>query len=522
MEVNDVLGWEGNEAVKNQINNEKIYYTNKIQKKNKAFFAKTQERNIVITDEAIYNFKGTTQKRRIPIKSLIGVTITEKNNQFIIHGNREEYDYLLISPDRKKIISILQNLYESATNQDLLFSSNDCKDLSKMVVSKKQKKKSPELSKIDKQKLQSIKEYLDEKVAVEEPIEQEENIINTNTKAIDEFKKDNKFKSGVTFEQFEIISLIGQGHTANIYLASYNGGMVALKVFDKAYLYQNDLIEKVLLEKNILSSYNDEEFIIHMKFYFMTNEKICFVLPFYPGGDLYSLLEANGPFDESIAAFYAVQIAHMINFLHSKNIIYRDLKLENLLVDENGYLVLTDFGSCKMVEDKNELECSFDGSVDYMSPELISGEGYGFMTDWWSYGILIYELLYGIPPFHEGSTDRILDLITNSNVRYPSKINLSANTKDFINRLLKKSPKDRLGQNFKTIFSQPFFVNSNVNSILNRKYISQITPTIVQENPIFNFDNLYTNKKIEVFTKSYDNDILDNIQNYFEEFENKN
>ena len=109
------------------------------------------------------------------------------------------------------------------------------------------------------------------------------------------------------------------------------------------------------------------------------------------------------PFDEAITAFYAVQIDNMLSFLHTKNIVYRDLKLENTMVDENGYLVLIDFVSCKIIEEKTELQCSFDGSIDYMSPEEVSGEGHGMMSDWWSYGVLIYELLFGKPPFHEGS-----------------------------------------------------------------------------------------------------------------------
>jgi serine/threonine protein kinase len=250
----------------------------------------------------------------------------------------------------------------------------------------------------------------------------------------------------------------------------------------------------------------------------MTNTKICFVLPFYSGGDLYSFLEANGPFDESTSAFYAAQIAHMLSFLHSKNIVYRDLKLENIMIDENGYLVLIDFGSCKIIEEKTELQCSFDGSIDYMAPEVISGEGHGMMADWWSFGILVYELLCGKPPFHEGSTDRILDLISTSNVRFPSKMRISSVTRDFIIRLLKKIPKDRIGQNeFHQITTHHFFQGTNVNSIVNRKITPPITPSISGD-PLSNFDNIFTNQGIEDFEDSQDASVLGQIGDLFEDF----
>jgi serine/threonine protein kinase len=334
----------------------------------------------------------------------------------------------------------------------------------------------------------------------------------------DEFKKDNKYREGISFMHFEIISLIGKGNTANIYLANYEGEMVALKVIDKAFIYQMEMIDKILLEKNILSSFSDEKFLCHMKFFFMTNTKICFVLPFYPGGDLFTMLENKGPFDEATAGFYGAQVAHMISFLHSKNIVYRDLKLENLMVNENGYLVLIDFGSCKVIEEKTELQCSFDGSIDYMAPEVISGDGHGMMADWWSFGILIYELLCGKPPFHEGSTERILDLITTSNIRFPSKMRVSSVTRDFIVRLLKKNPKERIGQNeFQQIVTHHFFQGSNVNSVINQKYSPPLTPNISGD-PLANFESIYTNQGIEDFNGSYDSGILDQIGNEFEDF----
>ena len=252
----------------------------------------------------------------------------------------------------------------------------------------------------------------------------------------------------------------------------------------------------------------------------MKNKKICFVLPFYPGGDLYSFLELKGPLEESILPFYAVQVAYIISFLHSKNIIYRDLKLENLMLDENGYLVLIDFGSCKIMEEKTELQSSFDGSIDYMAPEVISGEGHNMMADWWSYGILLYELLFGKPPFHDGSTNRILDLITTSNVRYSSKNNISSITKDFLNKLLKKNPKERIGQNeFNQIISHHFFQSTNINAIVEQKFTPPLMPNFSKD-PLINFEAIYTNQEIENFEQTTNPEYNDQIDEIFNVFKN--
>ena len=514
VEIIDKLNFEDNSTIKEKIGDENIYFSDKVSKINTSIFTKTQERNFVITDQAIYNFKGTELKRRIKIEDLKCITIAKLSDEFIIHGNENEYDYLFVSQERKKIINILQAVYETLTHKNLLFCIKNDSSLSKFLVVKKERKKNPNAFKIDKKDLMSIKEFIDS-----------DGSLNINThpssqKLEEEFQKNKTYKENITFSDFDIIALIGQGNTANIYLATYQDDYVALKVIDKAYIYENDMLDNIALEKNILSSFTSEKFLCHMKFFFMTNTKICFVLPFYPGGDLYTFLESKGPFDDSTTAYYGVQVAHMLSFLHSKNIVYRDLKLENLMLDENGYLVLIDFGSCKIIEEKTELQSSFDGSIDYMAPEVISGEGHGMMADWWSYGVLMYELLCGKPPFHEGSTDRILDLITTSNVRFSSKIKASSVTRDFINKLLKKSPKERIGQNeFNQITTHHFFQSTNINAIISQKLTPPLMPND-PEDPYDNFDTTFTNQEIENFEESTNPEVIDQINELFNEFKN--
>ena len=509
----DHKNFMNDQEIKAMLGHEDIYYSGKITKVRQGIFASNQERTLLITDQAVYNLKGKEKKRRIEIANLNGITISRYTDQFIIHGKNDDYDYLYSSTDRLKIIEILEVIYESVTQTELLFSIQNDKDLTKYVVNKVERKKNPNLFKIEPTQLMSIREFVESGGSMK---------INTHQGSLlleDEFKKGLRYKNE-SLSNFNLQCIIGKGKSSIVYLAEYNGTYVALKVFDKLNLYKNDLIERVELEKNILSSFTDKKFLCHMKFYFTTKTKLVFVLPFYPGGDLFNMLIKTGRFDETTTAFYAAQIANIISFLHSKNIAYRDLKLENLMVDENGYLVLIDFGSCKIIEDHNELEGSFVGSADYMSPEVVNGEGHNLMTDWWSFGIIIYELLYGIPPFHDKKIERCFDLISSVNLRFPSRIKLNATTKDIILKLLKKNPNERFGKGeYDQIIAHPFFESINPSNVINYKTNAPKKPYISEDDITLNFDKIYTNLEIDTTEKATDLTLLNQVSALFEEFE---
>ena len=509
----DNKNFANNQEIKAMLGHEDIYFSDKIIKVRQGIFNSNQERTLLITDQAVYNLKGKEKKRRIEISDLNGITISRFSDQFIIHGKDTEYDYLFSSPNRLKIIEILETIYESVTQTELLFSIQNDKDLSKYVITKEEKKKQPGLFRIEPKQLMSIREFIESNGNMS---------INTHVGSQlleEEFKKGNYYKNE-SMSNFNLKSIIGKGKSSTVYLAEYKGENVVLKVFDKFYIYKNDLIERIILEKNILCSFTNKTFLCHMKFYFTTKTNVVFVLPFYPGGDLFNLLLKTGRFDETSTAFYATQIANIISFLHSKNIVYRDLKLENLMVDEDGYLVLIDFGSCKIIEDPSELEGSFIGTPDYMSPEVLNGEGHNFMTDWWSFGILIYELIYGIPPFHDMKIERCFDLISSVNLRFPTSVHVNGATKDLILKLLKKNPNERFGKGeFEQITHHPFFESVNPTNIINQKTNSPRKPYISEENPTLNFDPIYTNLEIEDLEKAIDLTLLNQISVLLEEFE---
>ena len=161
VEIEDKLDIENNPVIKSQIGDEKIYFSDKMSKKTVELFSKTQERILVITEIALYNIKVNEIKKRLKIEDLKGITVSKTSNQFIIHGNKNEYDCLYIYGNRKKLIKILQSLYESLTSKDLLFCQKNEKDLSKFVVTKKERTINPFLFKIEQTELTSIKDYIE-------------------------------------------------------------------------------------------------------------------------------------------------------------------------------------------------------------------------------------------------------------------------------------------------------------------------------------------------------------------------
>ena len=425
IENEDFLGLASDASVKQYLNGEKLIYSCKVIKENR--FGMNQERSLVISDKAIYNLKEKEFQRRIEITKIKGITVSKISDQFVIHGNEEEYDYLIISKNKVRLITLIQEVYESFTAKDLLFTISTEKKLGKLVATKKEKANNPKTFKMDTSHLIDIQEFIIHKGVIDL------NIYFAKTAVLNSLKKNYKYEEH-TLDDFEILKCVGMGRGSKIYAAKYkkdNDKLCALKVIDKTYIAKHNLFEELILEKDILSSF-DCPFIAQMLFHFQTTTKIVFVLPFYKKGDLFQYLINKKTIGETNVAFIAVQIAIMLEALHEKNILYRDLKPENICIDDNGYLCLVDFGLCKVLETKDELSTSFCGSTEYMSPEMIKGEGHNRGTDLWAFGILIYELLYGYVPFRDDKKEYLLDLITEAELRFSERKKLSKNALDFI------------------------------------------------------------------------------------------
>ncbi|TNV83529.1 hypothetical protein FGO68_gene12794 [Halteria grandinella] len=270
------------------------------------------------------------------------------------------------------------------------------------------------------------------------------------------------------FEDYRLVRRLAKSGCGAVYLVLHKTKkqFFAMKSIRKDFIIKNEMIDCLVNEKTIMQE-ADHPFILKLISYFQLPLRIYFLMDFFPGGDLKTHQRRYNRFSEDVVRFFAAQIALALVHLHSKGIVYRDLKPENILVQEDGYLMLADFGIAARLRE-GELSQSFCGTYDYMAPEMLKkdSEGHSFPLDWWSFGILVYELLIGICPFYNHNHHATMKQILSRRHAWPpekefqSVYNFSSVTKDFVDKLLVKDPKLRLGsENSEDVLQHPFFKN---------------------------------------------------------------
>ena len=227
----------------------------------------------------------------------------------------------------------------------------------------------------------------------------------------------------LSIDDFSLLGVLGKGTYGKILLVRKNDTeeVLALKTVKKQRLSRRSQIERVTTERTILEEVN-HPFIIKLKYAFQSNEKLYLVIEYCPGGELINYLSRR--MEEPKVKFYAGCIVLAIEYLHSKNIIYRDLKPENLLIDKRGYLKLTDFGLSKQTTKLNTF--TMIETTEYTAPEMVRETGHGRASDWWSFGCLLYELLVGHPPFRDQDERILSHKILNDEVFYPEFLSYEA------------------------------------------------------------------------------------------------
>ena len=248
-------------------------------------------------------------------------------------------------------------------------------------------------------------------------------------------------KQKFNLEEFIIMRTLGTGSFGRVHLIQKksNGKYYAMKVMKKSEVVRLKQVEHTLNEKHILEVV-DMPFLVNMLGAFQDSVNLYFVMEYVAGGELFSLLRRSQRFPNQTAKFYAAQVVLAFEYLHSKDIVYRDLKPENLLVDSNGYLKITDFGFAKYVTDVTWTLC---GTPDYLAPEIIQSKGYGRAVDWWALGVLIYEMLAGYPPFFDDDHVRLYEKILSGRLKFPSHFDPEA--KDLVKNLLTADLSKRFG-----------------------------------------------------------------------------
>lgn len=221
------------------------------------------------------------------------------------------------------------------------------------------------------------------------------------------------------------------------------GEMFALKVLRKDNIIKRNQVEHTKTERSVLG-YVNHPFIVSLNMAFQSKDKLYFVLDYCAGGELFFHLGKLGKFPESRARFYAAEITLAISYVHSLDIIYRDLKPENVLLDARGHVRLTDFGLSKEgISSSSSGANSFCGTPEYLAPEILNRQGHGRAVDWWSLGALLYEMLTGLPPFYCQDREKLFEKIRKSDLLYPQS--LSRPAKSLLRGLLTRDPVQRLG-----------------------------------------------------------------------------
>ena len=398
--------------------------------------------------------------------------------------------------------------------------------LKNYVTLKKEKKNNPKFTRMLLNQLTDINTYLNKNKNISSQNKNNNNDNNDNdnnnitrgrTKTM--FSSHKSIKE-VKLEDFKILKIIGRGSFGKVSLVEYipTNEIYAMKSLKKDILIEQEQIENTILEKNILENIN-YPLLCNLIFCFQTEERIYFIMPFLSGGELFQHLRKFRTFDEQKVKFYSSQIALAIEYLHNKGIIYRDLKPENILMDEKGYLRLADFGMAKKLNN-NEKAMSFCGTPEYLAPEIIIGEGHDKNADWWSFGILIYEMLCGLPPFYVENLERMYELIKSGPLKFPKRITLSDEAKDIIKKLLERNVKKRLGYNgIKEIKEHPFFKDIDFNLIEQKKIPAPFIPKINDKMDVTYFDEEFTSEDTGMsFIPEKNLDIIKANQDKFKDF----
>ncbi|KAI8821016.1 camp-dependent protein kinase catalytic subunit [Fimicolochytrium jonesii] len=246
---------------------------------------------------------------------------------------------------------------------------------------------------------------------------------------------------GLALSDFVMLKTLGTGTFGRVYLTRYRDTdrFYAMKVLSKKDVVRLKQVEHINSEKNILSRI-DHPFLVTMDCTFQDDRNLYMLLEYVVGGELFSHLRRAGRFSNDMTRFYAAEIVLAIEYLHSMDIIYRDLKPENLLLDNRGDIKITDFGFAKEVQDRTWTLC---GTPEYLAPEIIQSKGHGKAVDWWALGILIFEMLAGYPPYFDDNPFGIYEKILTGRLSFPPYFDPAA--KDLIKKLLAPDRTKRLG-----------------------------------------------------------------------------
>uniref|UniRef100_A0A8C6LDU5 protein kinase C n=1 Tax=Nothobranchius furzeri TaxID=105023 RepID=A0A8C6LDU5_NOTFU len=338
-------------------------------------------------------------------------------------------------------------------------------------------------------------------------------------------------RSGVALGlgDFELIRVIGRGSYAKVLLVRLKKTeqAYAMKVVKKELVHDDEDIDWVQTEKHVFEQASMNPFLVGLHSCFQTESRLFLVIEYVNGGDLMFHMQRQRKLPEDHARFYAAEICIALNFLHEKGIIYRDLKLDNVLLDHEGHVKLTDYGMCKEGIRPGDTTSTFCGTPNYIAPEILRGEDYGFSVDWWALGVLMFEMMAGRSPFDiitdnpdMNTEEYLFQVILEKPIRIPRSLSVKA--AGVLKGFLNKDPKERLGCQVQTGFtdikSHTFFRSIGWDQLEKKEMTPPFKPQISDEYGLENFDTQFTNEPVQLTPD--DQDVIKRIdQSEFEGFE---
>ncbi|XP_043573287.1 STKc_SGK domain-containing protein isoform X1 [Chiloscyllium plagiosum] len=333
---------------------------------------------------------------------------------------------------------------------------------------------------------------------------------NSNRSSLGSEELDLSTTYSVKPSDFDYLRIIGKGSFGKVLLAKHKETekYFAVKVLQKKMILKKKEQKHIMAERSVLLKNMKHPFLVGLHYSFQTTDKLYFVLDYVNGGELFYHLQREHVFLEPRARFYAAEIASALGYLHSLHIVYRDLKPENILLDSQGHVVLTDFGLCKEGVEPNGTTSTFCGTPEYLAPEVLQKQSYDRTVDWWCLGSVLYEMLYGLPPFYSRNTAEMYNNILHKPLQL--KPNVSNSAQELLIGLLQKDRMQRLGaeNDFMELKLHSFFSPINWDDLVAKKISPPFVPTVFGPTDLQHFDPEFTQQPVPTSVASSPEDFL--------------